>query len=158
TTGTGTFFPHDSVMTPIYQFSAGDTTAGTITFILTSTNNGNCAPASDTMTVTFGSAAYANAGADQTICADNLNVPLTGVVSGGSSSGIWTSNGTGTFNPSDTVLTTSYMASAADSAAGSVAIYLTTTNNDGGCSSGNDTIIINFDYVPIADAGTNQTI
>jgi len=158
TTGTGTFFPHDSVMTPIYQISSGDTTAGTIMFILTSTNNGNCAPASDTMIVTFGSAAYANAGADQTICADNLNVPLTGVVSGGSSSGIWTTNGTGTFNPSDTVLTTSYIASAADSAAGSVDIYLTTTNNDGGCSSGNDTITVSFDYVPIANAGTNQTI
>ena len=158
TNGTGTFFPHDSVMTPIYQITSADTTAGTIMFILTSTNNGNCAPASDTMIVTFGSAAYANAGSDQTICADNLNVPLTGVVSGGSSSGIWTTNGTGTFNPSDTVLTTSYMASAADSAAGSVDIYLTTTNNDGGCSSGNDTITINFDYVPIANAGTNQTI
>ncbi len=158
TTGTGTFFPHDSVMTPIYQITSADTTAGTIMFILTSTNNGNCAAASDTMIVTFGSAAYANAGVDQTICADNLNVPLTGVVSGGSSTGIWTTNGTGAFNPSDTVLTAFYMASAADSAAGSVDIYLTTTNNDGGCSSGNDTITINFDYVPIADAGTNQTI
>jgi len=158
TTGTGTFFPHDSVMTPIYQITSADTTAGTIMFILTSTNNGNCAAASDTMIVTFGSAAYANAGVDQTICADNLNVPLTGIVSGGSSTGIWTTNGTGAFNPSDTVLITSYMASAADSAAGSVDIYLTTTNNDGGCSSGNDTITINFDYVPIANAGTNQTI
>ncbi|MCW8898228.1 MAG: PKD domain-containing protein [Flavobacteriales bacterium] len=158
TTGTGTFFPHDSVMSPIYQITSADTTAGTIMFILTSTNNGNCSPASDTMVVTFGSAAYANAGVDQTICADNLNVPLNGVVSGGSSSGIWTTNGTGTFNPSDTVLTTSYLASATDSAAGSVDIYLTTTNNDGGCSSGNDTITINFDYVPIANAGTDQTI
>jgi gliding motility-associated-like protein len=158
TSGTGTFFPNDSLMTAIYQFSAADILAGTITLVLTSTNNGGCAVETDTMVITFGNSAFAYAGIDDTICANNLNVSLSGVVSGGSSSGIWTTSGSGIFTPSDTNLVTSYVPSAGDSLLGSVDLYLTTTNNDGGCLSGVDTMTIIIDYVPIVNAGSNQTI
>jgi len=158
TSGSGSFFPNDTLMTAIYQFSAADITSGSVTLILTSTNNGSCATETDTMIITFGSSAFAYAGLDDTICAGNLTVPLTGIISGGSSTGLWTTNGSGMFTPNDTNLTTTYVPSSADSLAGSISIYLTSTNNDGGCSAGNDTLNVNIDYVPVVNAGSDQIV
>lgn len=80
-----------------------------------------------------------NAGTDQSV--SGSSVTLNGLVSGGSSTGIWTSSGTGSFIPSNTNLVTDYFFSAADMVAGFVTLTLTSTNN-GGCSPINDAINI----------------
>ena len=72
------------------------------------------------------------------VAMDTLFVPLTdaatlnGVIVNGSGTGTWTSSGTGTFTPSNTALNATYNPSAADYAAGSVTLSLTSTNN-GSC-------------------------
>ncbi len=69
-----------------------------------------------------------NAGPDQQICANNSNVQLNGFV-GNAPGGAW-SGGAGTFFPSNTMLATQYMPTAAEVASGSLTLTLTSTGTD----------------------------
>ncbi len=151
TNGTGTFSDNTD-LNAIYYFSSADILAGTVQITLTSTNNGNCNPESNTMTITFGNSAFAYAGVDQTICGDNLLANLTGIISGGASTGIWSSTGTGTFVPNPNNLNTSYICSSTDSTNGNVSLILSTTNN-GTCQAGIDSMTVIINPVPFVDAG-----
>ncbi|HIE15699.1 MAG TPA: PKD domain-containing protein, partial [Bacteroidales bacterium] len=153
TMGSGSFSPNDTDLNASYIFSSADSAAGTVQIILTSTNNGNCLAESDTMTITFGNTTFAYAGADQTVCANNLNVQLNGLVSGGTSTGVWSTTGTGTFSDPNN-LNAVYTCSTGDSATGSIDLILTTTNN-GGCTAGIDTMNITIVPVPVINAGTD---
>ncbi len=155
--GSGTFSPNDSTLNAEYIFSSADTTAGFVQLVLTSVNNGSCIAVTDTMILTFGANAFSNAGIDYLICASNLDVTISGFVSGGASTGQWTSLGTGTFFPNDSSLNAIYTCSSADSLNGSVQIVLTTTNN-GGCQAGIDTMNIDIEYIPVVNAGPDQSI
>ena len=157
TLGSGTFSPNDSTLNGSYTYSTPDTTAGSVMLILTSTNNGNCAVESDTMTITFGGSVFVDAGADQTLCVSDTSVALNGLVTGGATDGVWTTFGTGSFTPSDSVLSTNYSFSAADSTAGLVQFVLTSFNN-GSCAAGQDTINVVLDPLPIISAGPDQEI
>jgi hypothetical protein len=53
---------------------------GSVTFILTSTGQGNCLPVQDSRTVTIIEAPVVDAGTDQTVCANNANIALSGTV------------------------------------------------------------------------------
>ena len=83
-----------------------------------------------------------NAGSDQNVCGGS-NVNLSGTVTGGSTTGLWTTMGSGVFSPDDSSLVTNYLPSPADTAAGVVTIILTSTNN-GSCPADTDTTIISF--------------
>src|SRR5204863_207370 len=96
TTGTGTFAPDDSSLVATYFPSAGDLTAGTFTIRLTTTGNGICTSASDSMVVTIIQPVIASAGNDTSVCANSGNIQLNGS-SIGSGSIQWTTNGSGTF-------------------------------------------------------------
>ena len=154
TLGTGTFSPSDTVLITEYYFSSADSLAGTVTLFLTSTYNGSCLSNADTMTITLGNSAYAFAGADQIVCANNMNIVLSGIVSGGASLGQWTTTGSGGFSPNDTALNAIYIPSSADSLNGSVNIILSTTDH-GSCLIGTDTLTLLIDYVPVAIAGND---
>ncbi|MCD6366437.1 MAG: gliding motility-associated C-terminal domain-containing protein [Bacteroidales bacterium] len=153
TMGSGSFSPNDTDLNTNYVFSAADSAAGSVQIVLTSTNNGNCLAVSDTMTISFGNTTFAYAGVDQTVCANNLDVQLNGLVSGGTSTGIWSTTGSGTFSNA-TDLNAIYTCSTADSVLGTVDLILTTTNN-GGCTAGVDTMTISIVLVPIVNAGTD---
>ena len=153
TLGSGTF-DDDTDLNTLYTFSPADTAAGSVQLVLTSTNNGNCNAESDTMTITFGNSAFAYAGVDQLICGDNLLVNLSGIATGGTSTGTWTSSGTGSFVPNTDDLNASYICSSADSLNGSVDLILTTTNN-GGCQAGIDTMTVTISPVPYVHAGND---
>ncbi len=157
TNGTGYFSPNDSTLDAYYVYSSADTAAGSVTLTLTSINNGLCLAVSDSVTINFGATAYTNAGNDQTICADNLNIALNGFVSGGSTTGIWTSSGNGVFSPNDSSLNATYICSTADSINGNIEIYLTSTNN-GGCLAGTDTMNITIENIPVVNAGADQSV
>lgn len=157
TLGSGNFWPNDSTLNGWYSFSTADTTAGSVDLVLTSTNNGSCAAESDTVTITFGNSSFVNAGTDLSICASEDSVALNGFVTGGAVDGIWTTTGTGTFSPADTILNAHYLPSSADSTFGTVSLILTSTNN-GGCLAATDTLQLSILPIPSANAGPDQTI
>ncbi|MBK9514605.1 MAG: IgGFc-binding protein, partial [Flavobacteriales bacterium] len=95
-----------------------------------------------------------NAGPDVTLCADQ-QVPLAGTVTGGSTTGIWTTNGSGTFTPNANTLNATYEPSLGDIALGTVTLTLTSTGN---CTPVSDTRVITFAPRPLPEAGADQLI
>ena len=150
TLGSGTFSPSVTTLNATYIPSTADTATGNVTLILTSTNNGGCNPVSDTMLISYTDIPVVFAGANQTVCANNANVSLNGVVSVGSTTGIWTTSGSGTFSPSATTLNATYIPSAADTLAGSVILTLSSTSS---CVVITDNLIITITDAPAVNAG-----
>ncbi|MGP8217533.1 MAG: PKD domain-containing protein [Bacteroidia bacterium] len=155
TLGSGTFSPNDSALNATYNLSSADTTAKSVILVLTSTHNGDCLAVSDTINVRITPVPTANAGADTTVCASSDSIPLHGVITGGSGTGKWSTLGSGTFTPGDSVLNATYSPSSSDTAAHSVRLVLTTTNS---CLPVSDTMEIFFNPLPIASAGANQAV
>lgn len=151
-TGTGTFTPNANTLTATYMPGSADTAAGSVTLILTSTNNGSCPPDSDTLIITYSDIPVVSAGPDQTVCANNLNINLNGSVTAGSTTGAWSTSGSGTFTPNNTTLNASYVPSNADTAAGSVTLTLTST---GGCIVVTDQLTITITDAPGVNAGSD---
>src|SRR4030067_2168386 len=104
TLGTGIFTPNDSTLNATYNLSTADTTAGTVTLILTSTNNGNCNSSADTIQITITPIPFALAGNDTLLCANSGGYSLNGIINGGNGTGYWTTSGTGTFVPDSSAL------------------------------------------------------
>jgi len=135
---------------------SGATLAMAGVFSVTVTNAVGCTAVANT-TVIVDAAPIVNAGVDQTVCASNPYVLLNGIISGGSTTGIWTTNGTGTFAPDDITLNTSYVPSAGDIVIGTVNLTLTSTNN-GSCNAVTDQVIITILPAPTVNAGIDQTV
>ncbi|MFL5752393.1 MAG: PKD domain-containing protein [Bacteroidia bacterium] len=150
---TGTINNPDSLTSATYVPSPGDILAGSATLVLTTTINGNCNQATDTVKITFGPPPTVTA----TSANDSSCVTQPFVVNGNSStgSGIWTTSGDGSF-ASSTQDTTIYTPGVNDATAGSVTIYFNTTNNSG-CRTYKDSVQITLLPAPLADAG-NDTI
>src|SRR6185436_781224 len=123
----GSFNPNANAPTAVYTPSLGEIAAGSLTLTLTSTGNGLCNAVSDQVTFTFTTAPTANAGPDAASCANNASVSLNGSVTI-ATGGIW-SGGTGSFNPNSGTLNATYTPSAAEIAAGSATLTLTTVGN-----------------------------
>jgi gliding motility-associated-like protein len=153
--GTGVFSPTNTAFTSTYTPTPTEISAGSVYLVLASTNNGNCLQVKDSLLVTFTGAPVVSAGADLFACKNNPVTALSGVVSGPTTTGIW-SGGAGSFNPGNTSLNPLYTASAAEIAAGSVSLTLTSTAN-GNCNQTVDNIVINFTNAAIVNAGLNLT-
>ena len=127
TSGSGSIASPTSLITT-YTPTAGDISAGTVSFLLTSTGNGGCPAVTRTVTHTLTPAPTLNQGSNQTICGDSAYVQLgaTFTIATGVS---WTSNGTGTFSPNNATANARYIPSAADVASGSVILTASTTGN-----------------------------
>ncbi|MES2763191.1 MAG: PKD domain-containing protein [Bacteroidota bacterium] len=151
--GTGTFTPSNTSLNPTYIPTAAEIAAGSVNITLTSTNNGNCNQVKDSLVINFTISPFTNAGIDLSSCKNNPVTALSGTVTGATTTGIWT-GGTGSFNPGNTSLTTTYTPSSAEIAAGSVSLTLNSTNN-GNCNQVSDTIVINFTNSPVVNAGTD---
>ncbi len=160
--GTGSFSPNANTLNATYTPSLNDITNGTVTFVLTSTGNtGNkCLAVRDTTVLTFTPAPVVNAGADQTDCANNISFALSGSVTGSSTTGTWSSSGTGTFVPNNTTLNATYVPSNLDISNGqAIRIILTSTVNPmSGCIAVSDTLFLNFSPAPIVNAGSNFSV
>ncbi|TAH27542.1 MAG: hypothetical protein EAZ07_01310 [Cytophagales bacterium] len=155
--GTGAFFPSDTSLTATYNFSKADSIIGSVKLTITTTNNGNCLAETDDLTIRFGNSTFADAGKDIVICANQKETNISGFVTGGSSTGIWESLGTGNFFPNNASLKSTYRLSKSDSTSGQVKLVLTSTNN-GECLAGRDTMIIFIENSPIIDAGSDKNI
>ena len=153
--GAGAYDPNNTTLNATYTPTAGEITAGTVTLTLTSTANGTCIAVSDNMVITITPAPVVDAGIDQTVCAATPAVSLNGSVTVGSTTGIWSSSGTGTFSPNNTTLNATYNPSAADIAAGSVTLTLTATN---ACEPLTDAMIVTITPIPAAPTASGTTI
>jgi gliding motility-associated-like protein len=155
--GLGTFAPDANALNAEYTLTPFELQQGSVTLTLTSMGNGNCLAVNDQVTITVTPAPVVNSGADITACSNALQVPLSGTVSGGATTGQWSTSGTGIFSPSANVLNATYIASSLDSLNGSVDLTLTSTNN-GLCTSVNDVLTLTILPNAIANAGVDQTV
>ena len=135
---------------------ANVTTANTGTYTLTLITNG-CSSTSTTVDVTVDPMPLSNAGPDQIVCNMATSVQLAGTETGGTPTGIWTTNGTGTFSPSANQLNAQYLPSAQDRSNGSVILTLASTSKDD-CFISTDDMTINFQLLPATDAGPDQSV
>ena len=155
TNGTGIFIPNNLSLINNYVPSALDMVAGNVWLKLMSTNNLQCFPVADSVQVVFSQPALASAGIDLNSCQNNPSVLLNANITGtNTSTGIWYGGG-GTFLPSTTVLTPTYVASAAEVLTGTVALSFSTTNN-GLCIGTNDQVIVTFQSKPTASFQVNS--
>jgi len=138
--GTGIFTPNNTDLNASYVPSSADTANGVIQIYLTSTLNGNCVPALDSMEINFFDPPTVNIIAPDTTCTGDA-IPLNGNTSTGD--GFWQTLGSGIFNPNDSSVIVSYMPSPADNSNGMVSLIFHSLNNGGGQQK-RDTIIVNI--------------
>lgn len=150
TTGDGGFTPSNQLISQ-YNVDPLDTAAGSIYIYLTTTFNGNCIAATDSLLLSFYDPPQVTISNNDTSCAGN-SIPL--IVSSTTGSGYWVSDGTGTFLP-DSAMGSQYLPSAADEASGSVTLLFSSTNN-GGCKMVQDSVTIQIIPSPTPDFGFTQ--
>jgi gliding motility-associated-like protein len=155
--GNGTFAPSNASLSTTYSIGPFDFNVGFAIFTLNSTNNGPCAAVADTVKVSIKKIALVNAGIDKTICSTSTNVPISGTVSGGSASGVWTSTAGGSFSPSNNFLNTSYQITSQDISNGNVSVFLTSGNN-GVCPAVTDTMNIKIWKLPVINFTSDTVI
>ncbi|MGZ4011497.1 MAG: Ig-like domain-containing protein, partial [Flavisolibacter sp.] len=93
--GSGNFTGAASLVSMYYP-SPADKAAAAVMLHFTSTNNGSCPASTSSMNIGFAAVPSADAGPDQTVCANNANVLLNGKYSN-ALGGMWTSSGSGSF-------------------------------------------------------------
>jgi gliding motility-associated-like protein len=155
--GTGSFQQATTVLTNTYVPTPADVASGSVILVLTSTGNGTCSAVTDSMLITFTPAPVVNAGTDIPVCLGSVTAVLNGTVSGGATTGQWSTLGTGIFSPNNTTLNATYNLSNADTAAGGVFLVLTSTNF-GNCVAVTDTVHITMTPAPIVSAGNDITV
>ncbi|ABG58091.1 T9SS type A sorting domain-containing protein [Cytophaga hutchinsonii] len=155
TSGTGTFSDPTS-LTPVYTPSAADQLLEGYWLTATTPRTNWCLSQSGTKRVFLKDiAATANAGSDQTICGSMA--ACYGTVTN-ATGGIWTSSGTGTFNPGSNYLSTSYIFSDADIANSFVTLTLTTTGMCNASATDAMTVTTLGASAPVLHAGPDQLI
>jgi hypothetical protein len=155
-TGSGGSFVNGNAPITTYTPTTPELVNGaTITFRLTTNDpdgtdpiTGPCLPAQDDVDITINQRPEVNAGADQTLCADEP-VNLAATLIGSATSGTW-SGGGGTFASASSI-TSGYSFSTSEQA-GDLSITLSFTTNDsdgaGPCVPGTDQVVINVKPVP----------
>ncbi|ASU34169.1 Ig-like domain-containing protein [Mucilaginibacter xinganensis] len=116
-----------------------------------------CPSVTSTAAVVVREPPHANAGPDQFVCVLAPDIILNGQVTGGTSTGIWSTTGTGTFSPSITDLHAQYLPTAADKANGRVNFALTSTSDDD-CAISVDSVSVFFGPAPAVNAGPDQSV
>lgn len=150
--GYGTFSSGLTALDNIYVASNLDTIISPVTIILSST--GPCPVMKDTLILHVDPAPIVNASADQTVCANNADVVLDGAVFGGSTTGVWSTLGSGSFVPDEFTMDAIYIPSPADTAVGSVTLVLTSTGA-AACNVVSDTMIVTITESPVAEASVD---
>jgi len=161
--GLGTFQVDNNDLNASYTPTVGEIASGSVELYLTSSDHGSngCNSDEDTVLITFTPSPTVDAGNDETVCANDSEVSLSGSYTIASGI-IWSSTGDGNFETvtgpmTSTNLNTSYFPSANDITAGTVKIYLTTTGS-GTCVEVVDSLIISITPSPTVDAGSDYSV
>lgn len=136
------------------EIDLANSSVGTYSIVNTIAPAGGCAMAVDSLAITINQPAIANAGADATICASGTYTISGASIGGSASSSTWTTSGTGTFD-NTTILGATYTPSAADIAAGTVTLTLTTNDPVGVCNAVSDALTLTITPLPAAPAVAN---
>ncbi|UKN02994.1 PKD domain-containing protein [Paracrocinitomix mangrovi] len=152
TSGSGAFSPSEFDLSNDYLISAADTATGTVTLVLTSTNNGNCLAVADSLTLTILDKPTVTITSEDSLCANVPNIDLTGTVTSGFTT-TWIVNGTGSIADPNS-LNTTYGLTPTDTSMGSIWIYLETTG--GICPIETDSLEVQFVAPPVVFAGLDQ--
>jgi PKD repeat protein len=153
----GNNFSSPNSLLTSYVFTANDLINKKITLTLTALGTGMCQGflISDSITIHL-LAPIIDAGIDQQICFDQT-AHLNGLISGGATSGVWSSSGTGTFDNA-TSLSAIYFPGASDKAAGSVTLTLTSIDGAPCPNISNDMTLSIFNILTEGTISPNQTI
>ncbi len=125
-------------------------------YILT-VNSNTCPSLPDSVMVSVDDFPQADAGPALMACLSDSSILLNGKISGGTTTGIWSSSGTGKFSPAANQLNAKYIFSAQDKTAGKVVLTLTSTSKDD-CNVASSNTTVTFQPLPTADAGPNQDV
>jgi gliding motility-associated-like protein len=155
TNSTGQFLTSPDTLISSYLPSSADSASGSTTLFLTSTGNGACKPALDTLVVKITPAPTVNPGANMDTCADFASTTLHGNVQLALGE-LWTTDGTGIFSD-PTALSTSYEPSEADKTNGIVHFTLASDGN-GSCLAVKKTIQLTITPKPMVFAGNDTTV
>lgn len=156
--GNGGAFGNTGDLTTTYTPSPSDLMEDSLNLIITSQGSFfTCPDDSDTITVYFTDVPSVVVGPDQVICSSVEELTLNGVVSGSTSTGIWTTSGSGTFDPSPNNLLTDYQVSSSDTTLSSLTLTLTSTNN-GNCLAVKDSLQVTIVDKPELEITSNDSI
>jgi gliding motility-associated-like protein len=150
--GSGTFSPANTNLNTNYYPASADKIADNLVLTLSSTNNGVCPVSSSSVLITFAASPTANAGNNQTVCANNANIVLNGQFNNAAGA-VWSSSGTGNFSPSNTNLNANYIPGASDNITGNVNLTLTTTGN-GSCPAASNSLVVTIKAPPVINTGS----
>ena len=135
---------------------AASETGTTITLTITSNvPSGPCGAVSDQVQVTIQKAPEVFAGADKVVC-EGGTILIGDATSGGSTTSVTWSGGSGIFSPNNTTLNTTYIPTSAE--IGTTFTLTITTNAIGPCVAVSDQVDITINQVPIVNAGTDKLI
>jgi len=153
--GNGSFSSAGTLATMYYP-SLTDKASGHVTLNLASASNGACPAALSSLVINFAQPSSTNAGADQTICADETAVFLDAVFTN-APGGVWSSSGSGNFQPSASSSKATYVPGSRDKTEGSVRLTWTTLTN-GPCPASSDATIISIKQPPTINTGGVQYV
>ncbi len=154
TGGTGTFSPSRNVVNPTYAPSASEKNAGSIKLYLTSTSNGICPQAKDSIQILFEKAPVITVDLDKIICSTDQTITVTAIGTN-APTGIWT-GGNGTFG-SATNKSSVYTISPADTAAGNINLTFTSTGTRL-CPQASDIFALSFEKPPVVRLAADKII
>ncbi|MBW7867054.1 MAG: PKD domain-containing protein [Brumimicrobium sp.] len=156
--GNGGSFANSGNLSTTYTPSPTDIAQDSIVLYLESQGSlYNCPNDIDSVVIHFTDEPSVFAGTDIYVCSSVSQVSLNGLVSGGATTGVWSTGGSGSFSPSEFNLSTDYIITAADTTSGQVKIYLTSTNN-GNCIAAMDSIVINIYSKPVVEITSQDSI
>jgi gliding motility-associated-like protein len=136
------------------EVDLANSSPGTYTIYNNIVAAGGCAAALDSLAITINQPATVNAGNDTTVCAGATYTVSGANIGGSAANSTWTTSGSGTFDNA-TLLNPTYTPSAADTAAGTVTLYLTTDDPAGVCNAVTDSLILTITPLPQAPVVTN---
>lgn len=157
TSGSGTFINGTS-LTPVYTPSAADKNGGEVVLTISSTGNGVCNPATDTMRLVITPAPKITTGVDQIVCADAATVNISSTFS--NATGVLWSKVTanGSFTNAASANTTYTVSNPLDTSAVSITIRVETTGQLASCPPATDEMTITFSKKPTVSAGAPITV
>lgn len=154
--GTGKYLPNENSLAITYQPSVAEIAAKTFMLRFTSTNNNKCLAVKDSVNIMVSPAPVVTVGSTQSVCKNNPAIQLSGTVTGGASTGVW-SGGKGKYAPDSTSLNAIYTPTTAEVNSGSVSLTLRATNF-GTCKVESKNITYTFNDLPKIDAGSPVTV
>jgi molybdopterin biosynthesis enzyme MoaB len=154
--GAGTWGDDVNKLDATYTPDASEIGSVVILTITTDDPMGPCTAISDQIRVAVNKAPEVFAGVDKVIC-EGEQVLISDATSGGSTTSVLWTGGTGTFSPNNTMLNATYI-HAAGEVNSTVTLTITTNDPDGPCVAVSDQIDITINDAPEVFAGADQTI